>query len=403
MIRFIGIIVLFFAVLAFSPLLIDEKGYILISLADHIYELTIYTAIFWLTTISILFMLIYKVTKKGFKFSFKLWNSVAFASKRKGIATFNSALGSYLLNDFENAEQLFAKSAKASQRPQSAYLLAACASDQQSLNEKTNHYLDLLDIESDKFDKDDLTGLLVKIKLLINQKTDESNEKARTLIDENHIHINRDYHLLSLEIQLSILEKRFETAIKHFPSARKHKKIHQDLVNLWEHQAYYGLFNEKITRYDQGALTSYYDNLGRKVKAKESVVFSYCKTLAEHNISKPLANLIAPLLKKQPSKAFFDFLRTLPIKQGDTLISIVQKHLHKDSQNIQWLSCLGHLALASQQWSLAEKSFRSLLKLEQPRSALPYTKDDIQGLASALSAQSQHQLANEMWLKYAKM
>ncbi|MGB0936905.1 MAG: heme biosynthesis HemY N-terminal domain-containing protein [Colwellia sp.] len=403
MIRFIAIIVLFFAVLAFSPLLIDEKGYILISIADHIYELTIYTAIFWLATITVAGMLLYKVTKKGFKFSFKLWDSVVFASKRKGIATFNKGLGSYLLGDYENAEKLFSKSAKPSQRPQSAYLLAACASANQNLDEKTNQYLDLLDVESDKFDKGDLTGLLVKIKLLMDQNSDESNQKARAIIDENHRQIGHEYRLLSLEILLCIAERRFEAAIENLPAARKHKKINEETVNLWEKEAFYGMFNDKIIRYDQNALTSYFEGLGRKIKSRETILFAYCKTLAEHNINKPLVDLILPLLKKQPSKSFFELLRTLPIKQGDALISVVQKHLQKDSKNTQWLSCLGHLALMSEQWVLAEKSFRSLLKLEVKGNELPYSKYDIQGLACALSEQSQHQLANEMWLKYSNM
>jgi len=403
MIRFIAVILLFFIVLALSPLLIDEKGYILVSVADNIYELTVYTAIFWITGCIVAGFIIYNISKKGLKFSFNLWNSVAFASRRKGIATFNKGLGSYLLDDYANAEKLFAKSATPSKRQQSAYLLAASAAAKQGINENTNHYLDLLDIESEKFDKTDITSLLVKIKLFMNQNNIETNQKARLLIDEHHRKIGHDYRLLSLEIVLCIAEKRFEAACEYFPAARKHKQINEVLVSAWEQEAYYGAFNDKIIKHDQTALNNYFESLPKKIKARESVLFSYCKVLAEQNITEPLTALILPILKKQPSDEFFSLLRTLPIKQSEPLILAVQKHLHKDNDNIQWLRCLGHLALMSEQWVLAEKSFRSLLKLDKARVDVPYTKYDIQGLASALTAQGQHQLANEMWLKYSKM
>ena len=150
MIRFILIIILFFAVLALSPFLIDEKGYILIAMDETIVELTILSAVIILTVLAISAFIIVKALRGTLDLSFKAWNIFAFANRRRGIANFNKGLAAYMLEDYQGAEQLFAKSAEPAKRQQSAYLLAAAASAKQNLDSNTNHYLTLLEEETAK-------------------------------------------------------------------------------------------------------------------------------------------------------------------------------------------------------------------------------------------------------------
>lgn len=399
MIRFIIIIFLFFAVLALSPVLLKEPGYILISLGNNVFELTIYAAFFWITATLITLFIAYKLIHGGFKISFKAWHTVAFASRRRGIANFNKGLAAYMLEDYQDAEQLFAKSAEPAKRQQSAYLLAAAASAKQELDANTNHYLALLEQESAKLDNSDLVGVIVKVKLLMNQQRSEAYEKARSLIDENHKQIGHDARLLSLEIDLCLIEKRFEAAIDWLSSARKQKSIDDKIIQTWETTAYYGAFNDIIIQQDQTSLQAYWKALSRKIKQREAVLFAYCHVLAEQNITEPLTKLITPVLKKQPDTRLLKRLRKLPITQSEPLIAIVQKHLHADNKNAQWLSCLGHLAVMSEQWSMAEKAFGSLVNLEANQNKKLYDREDLQALAKALTEEGQHQAANEVWVK----
>jgi len=399
MIRFIIIISLFFAMLALSPLLIDEKGYILIAMGETIIELTVLSAMILFMLFAIGAFIVFKMLRGGFKVSFKAWHTVAFANRRRGIANFNKGLAAYMLEDYQGAEQLFAKSAEPAKRQQSAYLLAAAASAKQQLDANTNHYLTLLEQESSKLKNSDLASLIVKVKLLMNQERNEAYEKARALIDENHKQIGHDPRLLALEIDLCLIEKRFETAVDYLNTARKEKTINDKTVQAWEAKAYYGTFNNIIIKQDQASLQTYWKALGRKIKQREAVLFAYCQVLAEQNITEPLTKLITPMLKKQPNARFLQQLRSLPIKQSEPLIAIVQKHLHNDSQNAQWLSCLGHLAIMSEQWSMAERAFGSLVNLEANQQEKQYDKEDLQALAKALTEEGQHQAANEVWVK----
>jgi HemY protein len=395
MIRFIAIVVLFFAVLALSPLVIDEKGYILIAMGETIIELTILSAIIIFTIFAVSAVILYKVLRGTLDVSFKAWNIFAFASRRRGIANFNKGLAAYMLEDYQGAELLFVKSAEPAKRQQSAYLLAAAASAKQKLNSNTNHYLTLLEEETAKSTVADLASVIVKVKLLMNQNSDDAYKKARLLIDDNHKKIGHDARLLALEIDLCLIEKRFETAVDYLSLARKEKTISDETIQAWEEKAYYGAFNHIIILQDQANLLAYWKSIGRKIKQRETVLFPYCQVLAEQDINEPLIKLITPMLKKQPNVSFLKQLRSLPIKQCEPLIAVVQKHLHRNSQSPQWLSCLGHLALMSEQWSMADKAFGSLTKLEGQQ----YDKQDLQAFAKALTEEGQHQAANEVWVK----
>ena len=304
MIRFIVIIILFFAVLALSPLLVDEKGYILIAMGETIIELTILSAMIMLTLFSISAFILYKVLRGTLNISFKAWSTIAFASRRRGIANFNKGLAAYMLEDYQGAEKLFAKSAEPAKRQQSAYLLAAAASAKQQLDSNTNHYLDLLEQESSKAKTDDAANIIVKVKLLMNQDSSDAYGKARSLIDQNHKLIGHDARLLALEIDLCLIEKRFTTAVDYLSIARKEKAISDETVQAWEAKAYYGAFTDIISQQDEASLLAYWKSIGRKVKQQETVLFSYCQVLAEQNITEPLIKIITPMLKKQPNDRF---------------------------------------------------------------------------------------------------
>ncbi len=403
MIRIIIGLIIFFSAMAISPFLIGEKGYILIAMGNTTIELTVLSAAIMLTLLFIILIITLKLFRGGLNLSFGTWNKFTFAGQRRGIANFNKGLAAYMLEDYSQAEALFAKSAIPSKRKQSAYLLAASASAKLNLDNNTNHYLTLLENETVKLKEVGLESILVNIKLLMNQGKEETYAKARVLIDENHKQIGHDPRLLSLEIDLCLIEKRFEQAVNYLLAARKEKTISQTTIATWERQAFYGSFNESICQHDSQTLQANWQKLSRKVKQREAVLLAYCKVLAEHEITEPLNKLLAPILKKSPSSDLLKEIRSLPIKRADELIAIVQKHLHNNVHSAKWLSCLGHLALSSQQYSMAEKAFGSLLKLEHEGYDKQYDLQDLQALAKAHSHQGQYQAANEIWLKASSL
>ncbi|GHE88539.1 heme biosynthesis HemY N-terminal domain-containing protein [Thalassotalea profundi] len=393
--KIVVLILLFFAAVAISPLLINEKGYILIAMGDLTVESTVVTAIIMLVLIFIGLMLSIKVFRGGLKLTFGTWNKIAFASRRRAIRDFNKGIACYILEDNQQAEHLLSKCAEPSQQAQLCYLLAASAANKQGLATNSKHYLALLNEQEISTKELGLETVLVTVKLLINYK--EYN-KARELIDEHHKHIGHDDRLLALDINLSLIEQRFEYVVKQLAAARKSKTLEQSKVQLWEAQAFTGMFNQQIEQKSNHALHEYWEALPRKIKQREAVLLAYCQILAQHKINEPLTKILLPVIKKGANHYLLKQIRLLPLSATNELMQAVQKHLHHEPSNAKWLSCLAHLAIADQDWDRAEKAFNSLVNLEGNQ----YDNVDLQSFAKVLEQKGQLEKAIQVLNKLVK-
>lgn len=388
--RLVLFFVLFFAAVAISPLLIGEKGYILISMGNITIESTVVTASIFLIILFIALLMSLKVFRGGIRLGKGTWFRVTTASKRKAQRQFKQGVATYLLEDYAEAEHLLAKSADNSGMASVAYSLAAFAAQQQSADANTEYYLDCLSKEASSSDSLEQVLVIIKQQLKLKNYT-----KARTLIDDYHKHIGHDSRLLALEIELSLIEQRFEHVIAYLPKAVKNKKVNQALLYRWQYQAYLGQFEHLITQGDQTKLVNYWQDLARKIQHKQSVVLAYCHVLAKHQLTQSLEQVLLPALKFDASMEFVKQLRFLPIGQCQGLITLVQKHLHKDNHSSQWLSCLGFLAFADKQFDMAAKAYASLFHQEGG-----YDQQDALLYAKVLMAKNEHQQANQLLLRY---
>ncbi|PCI62478.1 MAG: heme biosynthesis protein HemY [Gammaproteobacteria bacterium] len=400
MIRFILMALLFIVVIAVTPMLIGEKGYILIAMANWTIESTVVTGIIMLVLSFLALLVLIKVFRGGFKFGSLAWHKVVFAGRRKAQREFHQGIAAYLLKDYPQAEQLMAKCAESSGQEKLAWLVAASAASKQIDNKNaasnSAHYLKLI-AEAKANDKTNnkimsLESVLITADLFIHQ---QAYHQARKVIDDNHKLIGHDARLLSVEIDLCIIEKRYQTAADYLVSARKQKTLGANKINAWENVIFTALFNEQIKAFDQQHLHNYWQKLAKKVKQRETVLLAYCQVLAANNLFEPLNKLLLPALKKEASAEFLKQLRGLAIKNAEALITTVQKHLQKQPQSNKWLSALAHLASGSEQWSMADKAFNALLKLGESC----YDKQDLLAYAQLQQRQGNYQQANELLMK----
>lgn len=390
--RLLLLLALFLAVIVITPILVGEKGYILIAIGDFAIESTVITAIIMLGIVFLALFTVIKFFRGGLNFSFSAWNKIAFASRRRALRDFNQGIAAYVLGDYKQAEHLLAKSAEKSTLEPVAYLIAADAAHKQALKPNTEHYLALLEQSTSNLKTSGLEAVIIKVKLLIGQK---SYPEARAVIDAHHKHIGHDARLLALEIELSLVEQRFDHVIKQLNSAQKQKTITAATIALWQQQAFHGAFEQQIKQQDSNALQEYWQQLPKKVRQSETVLMVYCQVLAENNINEPLEKLLLPIIKKGAASNILKALRTLPITQVDSLMSASQKHLHKEPQNGLWLSLVAHFAMATGQWPLAEKAFNTLVNLE----AQQYDKVDLLAFSQVLEHQGQLEKANQVLRK----
>lgn len=359
--RIAALAIIFIVAVAISPMLIGEKGYILIAMGDYTIESTVITAGILLFVTFILLLVVSKVFKGGVHFSLSTWRKVRYANKRKAYRQFQQGIASYVLGDHQQAEHLLVKSAEPTEFTQTAYLLAASAADKQGLKDNTQHYLKQISDGQLAVKETGLESVLITLRLLLNHN---DKEQARALLDKYHKYIGHDHRMLALEIELSLLEKRYFHVVDKLNSARKQPAISDQQISQWEHVAFQGAFEQKITEHDQQALHEYWNSLSRKIKQRDEVLMAYCHVLAKHGINDPLNKLLLPLVKKGSSEYQLKKLRLLPLTAVDELIVATQKHLHHNQHSAVWLRTLAHLAAKNSQWDKAEKAFNALMHLE---------------------------------------
>ena len=397
MMKFILIVLLFFAAVAISPFLIGEKGYILIAMGDLTVESTVVTASIFLVVLFVTLLVVLKVLRGGVKLGTGTWHKITFASKKRSEREYRKGIAAYLLADYEQAEYLLAKCADGCQYPLTAYLVAAQAAQAQGDNNKAAYYLQLAEHQEQSstgkaVKENGLESVLVQLNIF---KQQQEWQKARALLDTYHAHIGHDYRLLALEIDVSLIEKRFDHALAFIAKAKKQKQISQAQISTWESAAYYGQFTNTIEQKSNQELAEQWQSLPRKVKQNTNVIAAYCKVLTEHQIIEPLNKLLQPVFKKGQQTELINQVKTLSIPKPTELIALVQNKLQSDQQNSFWLSCLGHLALADQQWPLAERAFHSLLA----HSEQTLTTSDAKGYAIALNQQGKYQQAAELLVR----
>ncbi|SEL31682.1 HemY protein [Colwellia chukchiensis] len=390
--RLLLLLVLFLAVVVLTPIIIGEKGYILVAIGDFAIESTVVAATIMLALCLLVLFTIIKLLRGGMQLSFATWNKVMFASQRRALGNFNKGIAAYVLGDYKQAEHLLAKSADASSLEHVAYLVAADAAHKQALKPNTEHYLTLLEQCPTTLKSTGIEAVIIKIKLLIEQK---NYPQARTLIDNHHKHIGHDARLLSLEIELSLLEHRYPYVIKQLNSAQKQKSINTDTLTRWQQQAFYGAFTDIVKQQDSAELQAYWQQLPKKIKQTDTVLLTYCQVLAENNIHQPLVKLLVPVFKKGVAVNLIKATRTLPLNHVEPLMAAAQKHLHSQPHNALWLSLVAHFAMISKQWPLAEKAFNSLVSLAEPQ----YDKVDLLAFAQVLEQQGQIDKANQVLKK----
>ena len=388
MIKLIVIALLVLIAIAVSPMLIGEKGYILIAMGDLTIESTVVTAIFALIVLFISLMFLLKVLRGGVKIGTGTWHKFAFASKRRSERDYRKGIAAYLLGHHEEAEKLLASSADKSLSPMTAYLVAAKAAHEQNNEVNTERYLQLADHQGQSVKEHGMESILVQLDILMAQ---QQWQKARALLDTYHTYIGHDHRMLAHEINVSLAEQRFEHTIEFIAKAKKQKAISSVQIGQWQSQAYQGKFEQLVHEQSAQALVDYWQSLGRKLKQDNDIVSAYCQVLAKHQLAEQLNQLLLPVVKKGQNTALIDQVKTLALSQPSELISAAQKHLQKDQHNHFWLSCLGHFALSDKQWPLAERAFNSIAASQAPMSNI-----DAKGFARALSQQGKYQQAAEL-------
>ncbi|WP_371187924.1 heme biosynthesis HemY N-terminal domain-containing protein [Thalassotalea maritima] len=374
-------------VIPLAPVLLGQKGYIVISIDDMAWEMTVAGALLFLSAMIFIGMLVLWPIRLALKFSSKTWRKMAFTSSRKAKKLYQQGVSAYLLGDYQRAEQLLADGAEGSDMANSAWLMAAQSALELDDRGKLQNYLQLVNEHPAAQHGFSFETLLFAAQLQL--KTGHI-DKARALLDGNHKLISHDARLMALNVEVHLAQQQYPQCMEQLKSLRKQKNFSNEALYDLEYRVYSGFYKQLAVTQSVDAVNKHFKGLSRKEKHSEGLILAYADCLASNGMHNDLEGLLLPLINKKSSPSFIKAMQKLPLTHAQHIIDSIQALLQKDEHNTMWLSALAHLCFADKQYSKAHKAFVSLLKIKQD-------KNDLQTYAKLLTVMEEHQQANRVY------
>ncbi|MBU2897567.1 heme biosynthesis protein HemY [Vibrio hepatarius] len=359
-----------------------QQGYVLISIAGKTIEMSVTTLIILvLAGIATLFGLEFLI-KKTLYTSFATWNYFSVRKIRRARRFTNEGIIKLLEGDFTSAEKKVIRWANHHDMPLLCYLVASEAAHGMGDDQKQEQYLKLASEQENSQLAVALTCAKQQVaekkfsaafETLCELKSNQPNNRvALTLLKTIHIELNMWQPLLD---SLSDLEKS--------------NIISKEERTLLTRQAQCGLLEQISQQQGSDSVTSYWNNLPRKLKNDTHLVEFFAKQLISRKSDSTAFTLVKEHLKKYPNNSLYTLLPDMNLSDPHPIMKFLDDVLKKDADNASAHSALAQFHLRKGNWSKAQQHLEKALSIRSSLSDYAY-------LADALEKQNMPQAAREV-------
>ncbi len=342
MIRFLLIIVAIAVCLGIAPLLIDQKGYVLIAFNKTTIEGTIWgvAALLLLALASI--YILYKLGRYLWSLYSHTRHRFFARSEERKQAAIEQGVWSLINNDYAQLELALDNNSVAEQWADIRYALLAKTALANNDSEKAISYLDNISQEK---------------QLKVANLWIASGETSTIFADLKALAERKKASSLELKMYAHVLvqEQKWATLNDFMPRLLRRKVLSE--------QEWQQLFDRYFSAQSNGNLTERYEQLAKNLKPYAEV--SYLTAMAKAGeLNKIELSLIKMIKKPLQHKDLARILRTSAPGDALKLQASLQDVLKKDTDNTELLLALACLANAHGQYDLAARVFDKALNAD---------------------------------------
>ncbi|PAJ72422.1 hypothetical protein CJF42_21230 [Pseudoalteromonas sp. NBT06-2] len=359
--------------LALAPLVLDEKGYILISWNNTVIDGT-------LISFGILLSVSFAVLYCLYKLISYLWSlygntKFRFTSRNEKMKLDNLQQGMWasLSGDHITAAKLLAKSSVPHGWQGLSQATAAKAALAQGNKSQALDLLNNLDEQDQKY----AAQLFIEL---------EQVEVAQLLLAPVAKKKKSSSIELNLYSQLLIQQKKWHELGDLFPQLEK-KKILND-------EQWLNIFKSYFSEINIEEIKKRYNQLSRHLKILANN--TYLKALLKLGETKDIEAELIKMLKKERYLALLDILAAAKNYQCNKLQNLVQQALKKQPEQAELLLCLAYIAKAQQDNTLAAKVFKAVFNQSET-----YKQAHWRAAVSCFNQQEDMPLALTLYQKYS--
>lgn len=360
--------------LIYGPVIAENTGYVLITVAGWKIEMTIVSALVMLLLAWFVFWFVAKVIGTFLAmghFSFR-WFADLGGSKQKW---FDEALLGWFSNDLEKSRKALSKLGDGEFDGFELLLLADVAAKQQEPELQKEALLKAAKIAKTR---DTANFLLAQTQVRQGEQT-----SGLALIENSQ---NGAALLLKLEAMANNGQWRdVSTSLEKWK-----RKLPREQYSHYKSLTANGLMSEIASKEGANQLITYWEKQSGKVRKNSESQAAFIKQLLAQGLHQEAESYLVKMQPKQPVPELLPLFKELKLKQPVESRKKLETWLKNDEQNPELLSVLGHLAFHAQDYILAEKVLQKAIKLTE-------NKNDIHLLAQVKEATQENLQALQLY------
>lgn len=335
------ILVLF--ILAIAPLLVDQKGYLLIAAAGYTIEMTLVSLACSLIICLIFAGVLWAILRRVRLGSGALFSGLAFWRNNQRVEKDSrDGLLALAKGNYAFAADRLSQVAQYSNDPELYHLLSAHASAQLGLNDKVAENL------AQVSDSQSTMGVS-KLSLL---KQIGEHEKAQEL-EEKLAQGRYSGDLAAMDVPALIEQRAWDQVESQLKRVAKNKRITAQNKSDWERAMHLGRLQDAA---DKSSLQACWKAMARKLRIQQSYQEVYVERALTFGMAKEVESLALEGVKSE-AEIWYKLVATSPVALGNKLLSLLQKQA-KQGENAWLLFALGNMAYRAGDLILAKKALQ---------------------------------------------
>ncbi|WP_218395852.1 heme biosynthesis HemY N-terminal domain-containing protein [Alteromonas lipotrueae] len=363
----LAVLAAFIVALIVGPMILGDKGYVLISLGNTAIE----TSLIGFCIIIICAIISWYIISKLVLWTLSLvtgshrWFGALGERKRK--RAFYHGLQSLAAGDLKSAHKALSQTTNGDFEGVN-YLAAAQVAQSQNDPQKARYFL----LQAAEYDSANVAAAIVMARIDVSEgKHTDALEKLDSLNEEEA----NNPQVIQLKASIMAEQGQWQTLQEKLSGWRK--ALPKEDYTLWSQRIAKGKLAEIASKNGAAELKTHWEGLPRKIKQDDAYRAAYIQQLLEQGMHAEAQTLLVEWQKKGPHPVLFPYFTQLNIPNAAPSLRLLESWIKQDSENVALYSTLGRVAYNAGDDILAEKVLLKAVKMES-------NKDDLL-LLSAIS------------------
>ena len=356
----LGALAVLVAALVIAPMLIGEKGYVLIAIGDTAIEMTVISLVISIVVALVGWWILKKLflwVMSLFKGSHRWFGSLGERRRRKA---FYRGLQALVEGELSEAKKAFKQTTEGDFDGVN-YLAAAQVARALDEKERVRYLLE----QAEDYPRSRIAALIVQSRLDM-----EEGNYQNALDRLNSVEEKDAEHRQIVKLKAECLARQGHWQELQNNLGNWKKLLDRDDFVRWSQRIAKGKFAEIASKQGANALKQHWETLPRKLRHDTAYQAAYIQQLIDQGMHSDAQQCLLEWQKREVEPLFIPLMKQLNLANPAPLIKALEGWIKRDDKNAALYSTLGHVAFHAGDDVLAEKALLKSVKLSEDKTDL---------------------------------